>query len=336
MSTLFSAVPALLRYPLKTVWCCLLYAQFLCNTNASAMGLMVEPAPVQCGIPSSAQPVPPVATAQRLSGSQVVRGSKDVAWAWLGSPTVRYPHRALGSPVHAGSLHALVRTASDTLHEVIYRLPVQRVFEDLTVRLIDLDGDGRDEMVVVESDALRGSAIVVLGLRSQPQINRSSNPANAMVLTELARSPHTGGTFYWLNPIGAADFDGDGKLDMASVTTPHVGGVLTLYHYRPPLLEPYAKAMDVSNHRMGDPEQDLAVIVELPGLRPTVVVPDMTLTALHALRWEKSDLQTSSGRWKELADVMALPARVQRMTPMPGGACVLLADGSWRRVRLQH
>jgi FG-GAP-like repeat len=199
------------------------------------------------------------------------------------------------------------------------------------VRLIDLDADGRDEIVVVESDALRGSSIVVLGLRP-PQTTKPSATLHA--ITELARSAPTGGTFYWLNPVGAADFDGDGKLDIASVTTPHVGGILTLYHYQPPRLVHYAKAMDISNHRMGDPEQDLAVIVELPGLRPTVIVPDMTLTALHALRWEKTDLVGATGRWKELADVMALPARIQRMTPLPGGACVLLADGTWRRVSL--
>jgi hypothetical protein len=305
--------------------------------NVGAMGLMIEPAVAGCGAPLAAQPTPPAATAQRLPSSQVVRGRQDIAWAWLGSPTARYPHKALGSPIHAATLHTLVNTPEGTLQEVVYRLPLHRVFEDLTVRLIDLDADGRDELVLVESDALHGSAVVVLGLRAPPgslSKNIPSPKKPALVLTELARSPHTGGTFYWLNPIGAADFDGDGKLDIASVTTPHVGGVLTLYHYRPPLLEPYAKAMDVSNHRMGDPEQDLAVIVELPGLRPTVIVPDMTLTALHALRWEKTDLQGTTGRWKELADVMALPARVQRITALPGGACVLLADGSWRRVML--
>jgi hypothetical protein len=324
---------------------CIGAAQVWGMRTSFAMGLMVAPAAeVQCGVAIPAAPPAPAASAKRLEGSQVVRGQKDIAWAWLGSPTARYPHKALGSATHAATLHVLVDSAQGQ-QELVYTLPFNRVFEDLTVRLVDLDGDGRDEMIVIESDALRGSSVVVLGLREQPAkttakttaksaLHTASKPVTAIAITEIARSAPTGGTFYWLNPVGVADFDGDGRLDIASVTTPHVGGTLNLYHYRPPLLEPFANVMDVSNHRMGDPEQDLAVIVQLPGLRPTVIVPDMSLKALHALRWEAADIKSTTGRWKELADVMALPARVQRMLPIPGGACVLLANNTWLRVTL--
>ena len=328
-------------------------AWWLASASAVAMGLMVEPAPARCGQSVTLAPPVPAAAAKRLGGSQAVHGERDIAWAWLGTPTNRYPHKALGSITHAATLHVLVAAADTSsnataaLRELTYTLPLHKVFEDLTVRLVDIDGDGRDEMVVIESDALRGSSIVVLGLRppagklGNKTGNKADNTAGAtqpvgMAITELARSTATGGTFYWLNPVGMADFDGDGKLDIASVTTPHVGGVLTLYHYRPPLIEAFAKAMDVSNHRMQDPEQDLAVIVELPGLRPTVIVPDMSLKALHALRWEASGTVGESGKWKELADVKPLAARVQRLTALPGGACAALADGSWLRVKLSQ
>jgi hypothetical protein len=327
----------------KILWRLAICAVLLCSLGTvHAMGLMVVPSSqAQCGAVQQAQPAPPPAAAKRLEGSQAVRGYKDIAWAWLGTPTTRYPHKALGSATHAATLHVLAHTPQGTLRELVYTLPFNRVFEDLTVRLADLNEDGRDEMIVIESDALRGSSLVVLGLRELPAKTPAKNPVtsaaklqNSMGIIEMARSAATGGTFYWLNPVGVADFDGDGHLDIASVTTPHVGGILNLYHYRPPLLEAFAKVMDVSNHRMGDPEQDLAVIVELPGLRPTVIVPDMSLTALHALRWEASEVKGTTGRWKELADVMPLPARVQRMLPIPSGACVLLANNSWLRVTL--
>jgi hypothetical protein len=303
----------------STIFTLLSLALVAYSSYASAMGLMVEPAQAFCGMPAAALTTdkPPLAAAKRLYKTPAVRGTRDIAWAWLGSPTNRYPHKALGSPTHAGSLHVQPSAGAPKVRELIYTLPLHQVFEDLTVRLVDLDADGKDEIIVIQSDALRGSAVVVYGVRG-----------NALV--ELARSPYAGSTFLWLNPVGVADFDGDGKLDIASVITPHIGGTLTLYHYRPPALVPFASAMDTSNHRMGDPEQDLSAIVELPGLRPTVIVPDMSLKALHALRWE------ASGKWKELADVKPLPARVQRMTPLPGGACVLLADGSWMRVSLAN
>ena len=297
------------------------------SSGACAMGLMIKPARADCAAPNVAtataivSAIAPAQAALRISQSLVAQGSKDIAWAWLGTPTSRYPHKALGSVVHAGSLHVTTALGQD----VVYTLPFHRVFEDLMVRLHDLDGDGRDEMIVIESDALRGSAVVVLGLQLLPA---KSGFKATTVITELARSAPTGSTFYWLNPVGVADFDGDGKPDIASVITPHVGGLLTLYHYKPPKLEPFAQAMDTSNHRMGDLEQQLAVIVEQKGLRPTIIVPDMQLKALHALRWE------APGQWKELADVKPLSATVKRITPLPNGGCVLLTDATWWRVHL--
>lgn len=283
------------------------------------MGLTLQPAAAGCGVAAAVAPPAPPLTRERLPDSQVVRGTRDIAWVWLASPTHRYPHAALGSPVHAGSLQLLPAGVSAA---VSYELPLNRVFEDRVPRLADLDGDGRDEIIVIEADAFKGAAVVVLGLQT-----RADGQAE---IVEKARSPHAGSAFRWLNPVGVADFDGDGRADIASVTTPHIGGVLNLYHYRPPKLEPFATAMDVSNHRMGALEQQQAAIVESPGLRPTIILPDMTQTALHALRW------VAPGRWEELADLKRLPARVARITPLPQGACVVLAEGSWWRATLAH
>lgn len=277
--------------------------------------LTLLPAKPSCDVPALAGVTPAAATKQRLAQSQSTSGRRDIAWVWLGSPTSRYPHAALGSTLHAASLQVLA--AADQGQLLTYNLPLHRVFEDRVPRLTDLDGDGRDEIIVVEADALQGAALVVFGLRDG-------------ALVELARGPHAGSTFRWLNPVGVADFDGDGRLDVASVTTPHIGGVLTLHHYRPPRLEPYARFTDVSNHRMGELEQQLAVIVKRSGQRPAILIPDMQFQALQALRWD------SPGQWAELAHPLALPARVERFTPLEGGGCLRLADGSWWRVMLAH
>lgn len=282
------------------------------------MGLSAGPADATCAPPATPSPAPPEASS-RVPDSQAVAGSNDIAWVWLGSPTRRYPHGALGSPMHAGSVHVLTRSTGGPPGLASLSLPVHRVFEDRVPRLVDLDADGRDEIVLVEADALRGAALVVLGL-----VQRNGQPT----LEERARGPHAGSTFRWLNPVGFADFDGDGRLDVASVTTPHIGGVLTLHHLQAPALVPFARALDVSNHRMGALEQQLAVIVQHPGLRPTIIVPDMARRALHALRWE------APGQWHELADLQPLPGTVERLAPAPGGACAWLADGSVLRISL--
>jgi hypothetical protein len=289
-----------------------------------AMDLILSVASVACNAPPASFLSPPAAAKNRLPESQVVRGQNDIRWAWLGSPTLRYPHGALGSPAHAGSLHVLVTNPSGDAREVVLHLPLLKVFEDRIPRLVDLDGDGRDEIIVVQSDALQGSALVVLGLR-----NATKDKSSPLELVELARGPNTGSTFRWLNPVGVADFDGDGHLDVASVTTPHIGGVLTLHHYRPPQLVPYAKTMDISNHRMGALEQSLAVIVKPPGQRPTVIVPDMTHRALHALRW------VAPGRWEEMQMPTPVQDRIARMEHIPEGACLLLDNASWWRATLR-
>jgi hypothetical protein len=304
----------------------LLAACLLPPTAAHAVGLQVESHAQACPAPARHEPtqeaLPPEAAA-RIPDSQAIAGTQDLAWVWLGSPTRRYPHGALGSPVHASSVSARVRTRSGGWQTVEHTLALNRVYEDRVPRLVDLDRDGRDEIVLIEADALRGAALVVLGVDLLPDGPR---------LVERARGPFVGSSFRWLNPVGVADFDGDGRLDLASVTTPHIGGVLLLHHYRPPSLLPFARALDVSNHRMGALEQELAVIVPGgPGTtahRPTIILPDMTRRALYALRWD------APGQWTRIADAAPLPDRVERLTAHPGGACAELASGGTLRVLL--
>lgn len=290
------------------------------------MDLRSELAAPHCGAPALAPATSPAQAQERIAGSSAAQGRQDIAWAWIGTPTLRYPHTALGSSWHGGSLHVV--SSKDGIESVL-SLPLNRVFEDLTVRLVDLDADGRDEIVVVESDTFKGASLSVYGLR-------------AGRVVELARGPFVGLPFRWLNPVGAADFDGDGRLDLAAVITPHIGGQLTFYHYRPPHLTPFAVASDVSNHKMGSPEQQLAVILTEPNKRPIVIVPDMTLKALYALRWAGS---SEKGRWEEIKTPLALPARIERMERLApwfdgahiaAGACALLADQTWRRITLMR
>ncbi len=289
---------------------------------ASAMELTATLQTEACRVPErnthAIQSVP-VEAQHRLPESQLVAGRQDLGWVWLASPTLRYPHRALGSPVHAGSVQARVRSRAGAWKLIELTLPLHRVYEDRQPRIVDLDQDGSEEILLIEADTLRGASLVVLGLDHSTEVPR---------LVERARSAFAGSAFRWLNPVGVADFDGDKHLDIAVIYTPHIGGDLRLLHFRPPLLVPFARAMDVSNHRMGALEQEVAVIVQQPTKCPAIVVPDMTRRAMLALRWD------TSGQWTELGEALPMPGLVERLLPMSGGACATLADGRTLKVLL--
>jgi hypothetical protein len=51
---------------------------------------------------------------------------------------------------------------------------------------------------------------------------------------------------------------------------------------------------------------------------------------LHALRW------VAPGQWEEMHTLTPLTDRVERMMPIPGGACLQLNNGSWWRATLMN
>lgn len=305
-------------------WClCAAIAAVIAFGTTDAFGatLQVRPALDRCGVAEAALDGLPATAAKMIPESQAVRGAGNIAWVWLGSPSSRYPHAALGSSVHAGSLHVLMVQPDGSHRPLSLDLPPNRVIEDRLPRLADLDGDGRDEIILVESDARLGSRIVVYGLRL-------GAGARQPVLAQLAGSPFIGTANRWLNPVGVADFDGDGRLDIAAVLTPHLGGVLTLYRYQPPSLEPVASAAGFSNHRNGSSEQQLAAIVHRPGRHPTVILASNDLQTLHAV-----GIDGVQG-WNAQSAPVRLPSAVRRMTSLSSGACVLMMNGSTVQVTL--
>ena len=69
----------------------------------------------------------------------------------------------------------------------------------------------------------------------------------------------------WLNPAGIADYDGDGKPDIALVVTPHIAGELQFWTLRDGEFEQLAEIGDVSNHVMGSLHQGLSAIADFDG-----------------------------------------------------------------------
>ena len=109
-------------------------------------------------------------------------------------------HRALGGDVEPTML--VVSTAKRLI--LRHQLPKGSVFEDREPRIVDVDGDGRDEVLVVRSYMTKGSSIAIIAIRGA-------------TLSIVAETPPTGTPFQWVNPAGVGDFDGDGKRDIAAL-----------------------------------------------------------------------------------------------------------------------
>jgi len=192
----------------------------------------------------------------RLPDGVVSTGSNDIARAWLTRPTTRYAHGILGDAIEAGGLK--VKTASGRIYEHV--LPTGFVFEDRRARLIDLDGDGRDEIVVVLSSLNEGAALAVYGI------------VDGNILLK-AKTPHIGRTHRWLNPAEFADLDGDGNIEITAVWTPHLGRVLQAWRLVRGKLQQVAGIKGYSNHAIGSPVQDLTEIVTLSDGRMALAIP---------------------------------------------------------------
>ena len=76
-----------------------------------------------------------------------------------------------------------------------------------------------------------------------------------------------------------ADFDGDGRLELVLVVTPHIGGILKIYQLRRDRLVEEWRAPGFSNHAMGSRNLDLALVISGRD-QPVLVLPNARRTGL--------------------------------------------------------
>lgn len=212
-----------------------------------------------------------------LPDFETTRANGLVCRAWLGGPTERYRHGVLGDRIEATTLNLMTRDGA--VHS--FELPGDSVFEDRRVRLFDLDGDGRDEAIVVRSYLDAGAALAVFSFDGD-------------AVRPLAETPPIGSPNRWLNPAGAGDFDGDGKVEIAYVETPHIGGTLRLFELRAGALVADGAAPGFSNHAIGSRELGMSAAMDWNGDGVSdLLLPDSRHEALRVVTF-------SGGAFREL------------------------------------
>lgn len=182
-------------------------------------------------------------------GEVAVAPGQGVVQAWYARPTDRYGHGVLGDAIEAGSL--VVVDDQGRRHEHV--LGDHRVFEDITPRLVDLDGDGANEVVTIRADLAAGAAVAVYGIRDG-------------VLAEIAATAPIGRRNRWLSVAATADFLGDGMPRIAVVLMPHLAGELELLELRGRQLVRIAGPVaGYSTHAIGSRVLSLAGVVDADG-----------------------------------------------------------------------
>ncbi|MEW2914774.1 VCBS repeat-containing protein [Leisingera sp. JC11] len=180
-----------------------------------------------------------------MAGPVAQMAQAGVISAEYGDPTTRYGHAVLGDGVEYGSLTLTVASTAASgaslkadylTSDIQIRLPLDHVFEDIAPRLADVDGDGSQEVLVVETDVAQGAQLAIYGARGE----------------KIAETPHIGTRNRWLAPIGAADLDGDGYVEIAYVDRPHLAKTLRIWRFRKGALTEVASKAGLTNHRIGE------------------------------------------------------------------------------------
>ncbi|MBO9478126.1 VCBS repeat-containing protein [Shimia sp. R11_0] len=185
--------------------------------------------------------------------------------------TTRYAHGVLGDAIEYGALELTLQNGQ----RLLITLPQERVFEDIAPRLFDMDGDGAPEVIVVESSQSAGARLAIYdakGLR--------------------AATPYIGQRNRWLAPIGAADLDSDGAVEIAYIDRPHLAKTLRVWRFQDDQLTEVARLTGLTNHRIG--EDFISGGIRDCGQGPEMITADGAWRSVVATRFDGTGLSSET------------------------------------------
>jgi hypothetical protein len=202
-------------------------------------------------------------------------GAGQIAGAAYEVPDDVYPHRIMGSIREKRVLAVTLTDGREIRFDLREGPEPDHVFEDIAPRVVDADGDGAPDVVVVETDPDLGAQLAVYALRQG-------------ALVKAAATPHIGQRFRWLAPVGVADLNGDGVTDIAYVDRPHLARTLRVWSWAPGGLTEIAALDGVTNHRIGD--EVIWGGIRDCGAGPEMIVADADFAQILVVRLENGRL----------------------------------------------
>lgn len=143
--------------------------------------------------------------------------------------------------------------------------------------------------MVVKSYLKSGSALAVIAQRNGKY-------------SIVAETPPLGAPQRWLNPAGIADFNGDGRTEIAIVRQPHVVGELELWSWHDRRLTKSAELPDTANHVAGMRSLGMSAVADFNGDGiADLAIPSLDRTRLRIITFVPTAHEIAS---------IALPAKV--------------------------
>ncbi|MCP4263274.1 MAG: hypothetical protein GY774_38060 [Planctomycetes bacterium] len=186
----------------------------------------------------------------------------------LTNPSTRYAHGILGDTIEATGV-ALVETLPCPQVIVEISVPSPYVIEGLSPIWADLDGDGSREILITVSDAVEGARLLAY---TEDGVQHSSGQA-------------IGRGYRWLHQLAVAPFGPNGEVEIATVLTPHIGGIVEFYQLIDNRLEVVARVPGYSTHVIRSRNLDMALAADFDSDgRIELLVPYQQFDTLGAIR----------------------------------------------------